>query len=392
MKKVVFIHQHFRTPEEGGGIRSYFLARSLREKGIGVLMISGTRPDSKRLSESKLGFEVLYLDIPYSQEYGFKKRIQSFFRFSWQAYLQVKNLQERPDLVYCISTPLSVAVSALLIRRRLGIPFVFEVGDLWPRVPIEMGILKNPIAIWLAKLLESSAYKNSLLISSLSSDITEAISAINPGSKTITIPNFSDLDFFKPAININMDPDRIQIGYFGTVGVANGADFLERLVKVSHKAKAAIQFAFMVTGSEAGRLEKGLKDLPNCRFIPFGSMYEMREEMKKIDAGIVSFSDYPVLGTGSPNKLFDYLAAGKIVFTNSKGWFEKEVMEAGAGFYVPYKSPLEIVKHSHYLLKNPDKAKEMKSKALDLGKRKFSKKALLERWTEELLKTKPLMD
>ncbi|MFV2035408.1 MAG: hypothetical protein ACC631_09935, partial [Halocynthiibacter sp.] len=110
------------------------------------------------------------------------------------------------------------------------------------------------------------------------------------------------------------------MGYFGAAGKANGIPFLVEIVKRSKETNSPIQFHFMVQGSEAKYLNRELKDYSNAQFYEYGPKIKVKGFLKNIDAGIVSFSNFPILGTGSPNKLFDLMAAGKIIICNVKGW------------------------------------------------------------------------
>ena len=390
MKKVVFIHQHFRTPEEGGGVRSYFLAETLANAGIEVLVIGGQKSSSYP-SGQNLGFRVIHLDIPYSQGYSFFKRLRSFLGFSWQAFRVIGRLETKPDLIYAISVPLTVAITSLLAKKKWGIPFVFEIGDLWPSVPIQMGLLKNPIGIWLAKYLEKSAYKNATLISALSPDIESQVQKISPGTKTIVIPNFSNNEFFKgPATEKSGKKEILSLGYFGAVGQANGVEFLVDLVKISKLEKRPIRFHFMIRGALFEKMKRDLSGFDNWELIPFGSMEQVRDALKKIDVGIVSYSPYAILGTGSPNKLFDYLASGKPVFVNTQGWFQKTLQEKNAGFFIPYDTPEKLLDKCEDLLKNQDELKKASENAQRLARERFSKQKLLEDWKNQVLSLKPL--
>ena len=82
------------------------------------------------------------------------------------------------DLVFATSTPLTIAIPGYIISRKLSVPMVFEVRDLWPELPIAIGALKSPFLCWIAGKLEEFAYKNSKHIVSLSDGIIDPLTPI----------------------------------------------------------------------------------------------------------------------------------------------------------------------------------------------------------------------
>jgi hypothetical protein len=101
------------------------------------------RPTDSALwrSEEVDGFTVHWLHQPYSNHLGFYARLHAFFAFAIRAAKKANQL--RGDVVFATSTPLTIAIPAVHAAQRLGVPLVFEVRDLWPNLPIEMGVLKN---------------------------------------------------------------------------------------------------------------------------------------------------------------------------------------------------------------------------------------------------------
>ncbi|MDQ4140404.1 MAG: glycosyltransferase WbuB, partial [Bacteroidota bacterium] len=161
--KILYIHQYFNTPREPGGTRSYWFARELVTNGHQVVMLTSRRKSQQQKFIEKTiidGIQVIYVDNPYNNQMGILSRFWSFFKFmvvsTWLG-LKEKNV----DLVYATSTPLSVGVPALFIKWINRTKFIFEVRDLWPEVPIQMGAIKNKLVIrflqWYEKLVYRSA-------------------------------------------------------------------------------------------------------------------------------------------------------------------------------------------------------------------------------------------
>ena len=130
-----------------GSTRSYEMATRLAKRGHDVHIISSKR-DSKKFSknwktESKEGITVHWINTPYSNHMSPYNRIKSFFYYAY--YSSKKGISLGGDLVFASSTPLTVALPAVKIKKKLKVNMVFEVRDLWPEIPIALGIIKNPI-------------------------------------------------------------------------------------------------------------------------------------------------------------------------------------------------------------------------------------------------------
>jgi len=229
-KKILYIHQYFKTPEEPGGTRSYWFSIELIKNGYDVIMIT-SRPKQKKLIEKQVidGIEVIYIKNFYSNNMGILRRMIAFFNFMIKS-AWIALFQRDIHLVFATSTPLTVGIPALLMRWIRRVPYVFEVRDLWPEVPIQMGALKNPLLRKLALMLEKTIYHNAIHIIALSPGMKDGV--INKGieaSKVSIIPNMSKIDKFWQrtknkliAEKFNIDLKKMNVIHFGAMGKANG--------------------------------------------------------------------------------------------------------------------------------------------------------------------------
>ena len=134
------------------------------------------------------------------------------------------------------------------MRWFYGTPFIFEVRDLWPKLPIAMGVLKNKLLIIILKFLEKLSYKSADFIIGLAPGICSEIVKENISKdKVILIPNISDIDLIKFNNNSDIkDPLKLRIydssitkssfitAFTGAHGLANG---LENLLEVALELK-----------------------------------------------------------------------------------------------------------------------------------------------------------
>lgn len=324
--RLVYIHQYFRTPEQGGAVRSYHLAKGLVRAGIDVDMITahdGPGYDQRWID----GIRVHYLPVAYDQKFGFRQRIMAFWSFVVKARKLLRKLP-RPDLMYITSTPLTTGLIGLWAKRKLALPYIFEVRDLWPEAPIQVGAIRNPFLKKSLYSLEKRIYDQSLSMVALSPGIASHLKNTSPNRDVALIPNFSDLDIFFPKVRNQKLAEQwglnsgLTIVYTGALGRVNAVDELLDLAEMAQELQKNWNFLIMGSGSHSQKL-LGLaesKTLKNVRFIPFGPKENVNDILSLADFAWVSFAHLPVLETNSPNKFFDALAAGKAILVNHKGW------------------------------------------------------------------------
>ena len=135
------LHQHFKTPQTGGAIRSFYLAKALVDHGHQVVVVTAFNEKKYKIVDVE-GIEVHYLPIAYDNRYKFYARGWAFVRFTVAASQLAREFKNF-DTCYAISVPLTVGIIARWIKYRYGIPYFFEVGDLWPDAPVQLGFAKN---------------------------------------------------------------------------------------------------------------------------------------------------------------------------------------------------------------------------------------------------------
>lgn len=155
--KILILHQHFNTPQEGGALRSYYLAKALVDNGMHPIVITA-RSEKQYKTIIQEGIEIHYLPIAYDNRFGFWKRTISFLRYAWGS-ARLANKFADVKVCYAISVPLTVGLAARIIKLRYKIPYIFEVGDLWPDAPIQMGFVRNYFFKHILYQLEKSIYR-----------------------------------------------------------------------------------------------------------------------------------------------------------------------------------------------------------------------------------------
>ena len=389
--KIIYLHQYFNTPNMPGfGTRSYEMARRLVQWGHEVEMISTIRQGEETNANDwrvtiESGIRVHWLSVPYSNSMSFKMRMRAFFKFAWKASKRAASIDG--DIILATSTPLTIAIPGLYASQRKKIPMVFEVRDLWPEAPIQLGVLRNPVLIRLARLLEKAAYRRSSHIIALTPGMKAGVVGSGvPEEKISMIPNSSDLDVFSPDIDgsefrrrFNLEKKFVLV-YFGSHGEANGLDFvLDAASELKKRGENEVAFLLHGRGMRKQALihraeQEGLDN------IVFSDEYLRKSEVAELvasaDVCMTIYKNVPILYTCSPNKMFDSFAAGKPVLTNMPGWLQSLVEDNRAGVFVPPDDPGVFADKVEFLKANPKAREEFSRNSRRLAEERFSRDML----------------
>src|SRR5690606_29447945 len=122
----------------------------------------------------------------------------SFIRFSF--FTSIYALRISADIVLATSTPLSIAIPALVKKAFQNVPYIFEVRDVWPEAPIALGVIRGRLAISILQYFEKLVYKHSKAVVALSVDMRKSIvDRFGSLSPIYVIPNISEVDRFEIA-------------------------------------------------------------------------------------------------------------------------------------------------------------------------------------------------
>jgi glycosyltransferase involved in cell wall biosynthesis len=391
---VLYIHQYFTTPEEGGGTRSYEFARSLVKRGHRVTILTGSKLNDplangkKKTDEYIEGVHVIYLKTPYSTYMPFKKRLYSFMGFSIHSILAGIRIK-RYDLIFATSTPLTVAIPGIILSFLRRVPMVFEVRDLWPEVPIQMGVIKNLLLIKLLRWFEAFTYRHSNHIIALSPGMVKGILKYGIKEEKVTmIPNFCNLDFFKPGKpnnrllkNLEHKNDSV-IAYSGAISYANNVELIIDTAEKLQEIGNPVIFVIAGDGILKPKLEKlaKVKKLKNVIFLGKINKYEVVELYRKAIACLVLFKNLPILSTNSPNKFFDAISTGKPIITNMGGWIGSLVENYKIGFSLENDNPRAIIEAVEKLTSmNKNQLEEIGKNARKLAEEKFNREEMVEK-------------
>ena len=376
--KILYLHQYFRKPEEGGALRSYYLSSALVKAGHEVELITAYNGETYR-TETVEGVKVHYLPIAYDNRFGFTARINAFLKFSWQSTRLAFKIK---DVAVCFatSTPLTIGIPALLLKKLRGIPYIFEVRDLWPEAPVQLGFIRNKMLKTLLFWFEKVFYRNACKIVALSPGMVAGVKKYNLPVPVFIIPNIADCRFYRPVYTKRIsESEPFIISYVGTLGRTNRVDFLLDIANhcVEENLKQ-VKFIIAGSGAEAQYLKQKAQQLQltNVVFAGHLNREQVLELLDRSAATYTSFDQIPVLETNSPNKFFDSLAAGKLCLVNTEGWLKELVEKNQCGFYADPSQPAVFVQKLLPFLKDLSLLNTFQQNARTLAETEFSREKL----------------
>jgi glycosyltransferase involved in cell wall biosynthesis len=390
--KILYLHQYFNTPQDSGGTRSYEMARRLVAAGHQVEMITSKRDvtDSAArdwLKTEESGIHVHWLPVPYSNAMSYRARIGAFFKFAIGAARKAASMPA--DVVFATSTPLTIALPGIYAARRQGIPMVFEVRDLWPELPIAVGVLRNPVLKWAAWLLEWVAYHASAHIVALSPGMAEGVIRRGiPAERVTVIPNSSDVELFDvppergAAIRerLGLSPEQPLIVYTGTFGLINGVDYLVELAAAMREIAPEVRFLLVGKGAEVQKVTQRAQDLGvlnhNLWIWDAIPKIEMPDVLAAATIATSVVIPLEALNNNSANKFFDALAAGKPIAINHGGWQADLLRKTGAGIVLPPENVDQAALLLADFVQDTDRLQKASAAARKLAYTRFSRDIL----------------
>jgi glycosyltransferase involved in cell wall biosynthesis len=390
---VAYIHQHFTTKQGFAGTRSYEMSQRLIHAGHRVTMICGQYghgglmiDPAQRVNELDVdGIRVLCVAEPYANQMTFARRIVAFLRFARTASALIIRLNA--DLVFATSTPLTVGIPGMKGARRLRVPFVFEVRDLWPELLVAMGALRNPLLIWYARRLERRIYRAADAVIALAPGIKEGICNTGyPPKKVTVIPNSSDVDLFRPddapLVDDRFGPaDDFRLVFTGAHGMTNGLDaVLDTVAELKRRSEKGLRFVFIGWGQERERLMARSRRENLDSMISWVSSIpkeELARILPRMNVGLMTLKNVPAFGySTSPNKFFDYIACGLPVLNNYPGWLADLIHEHQCGLVVPPDDPSAFADAVVKLRDHREECCRMGRRGRQLAETRFSRDLL----------------
>ena len=378
--KLLYIAQYFGLPEDSCGTRAYDLASSFIKKNMEVTVITsygGNSNDPQWIYLERDGIKIHKMNCPYSNTMSFMQRMTAFINFMRGASKKAQSID--CDVVLATSTPLSIGYPALVMHRKRHKPYVFEVRDVWPGVPIAMGYFKNKLAQKVLYGFEKRIYKKASAIVPLSTGMDENIKQRYPNNKSVVIPNISEINRFASitkTVNITVPEGKKVLLYAGTFGNVNGVGYIIEMAAYTLKHNPDVWYYLVGKGKEKEDIIKQAET-----FEVLNKNVFIFDPVRKNDlpylysiatVGSSFVIDIPALWDNSANKFFDTLAAHRPMVINHEGWQADTIRKYNCGYVLPPKVSDEAAKAFVDYMMNYSLLKEQGENAFKIAKEQFS--------------------
>ncbi|MHB8778737.1 MAG: glycosyltransferase family 4 protein [Anaerolineales bacterium] len=401
--KILLLNQAFVSPEEPGHTRHFEMAKFLRARGHELVIVAsdlnyqtGRRTVERRglFAEQNIdGVRVLRSYIYPALHRSYFWRIISFFSFMFSSVWTALRVRDA-DLIMGTTPPIFQAVSAWFVAMVWRKPFLLEVRDLWPEFGVSMGVLKSPLLIALARWLEKFLYARATHILVNSPAYKEYIIAKGvPENKVTYIAYGTDLDMFNPAVDgssirkaLNLG-DKFVVLYAGALGQANDIDTILRAAKRLNDDDR-IRFVLFGDGKERARLQAEAQrmKLTNVHFAGVRAKKEMPMVVAASDVCLAILQDIPMFRTTYPNKVFDYMAAGRPTVLVIDGVSRELIESSNGGVFVQPGNDEMLAEKILELSKDSKRVQQMGRNARDYLVKHLDRRDKLNETLELLMK------
>jgi colanic acid biosynthesis glycosyl transferase WcaI len=362
--KIVILNQWF-DPEPT--FKGLLFAKELKKQGFDVEVVTGypNYPGGKIYDGHKLGLykkeiidgiKVHRVYLYPSHDNSKIKRIMNYGSFAFTSLIFCLFFMKKPKAIYVYHPPLTTGITAAILSKLRGIPFVYDIQDLWPDTLKSTGMVNNKRVLKLVDKLASFVYRAAKSIVVLSEGFK--VELVNRGvssNKINVIYNWADERFIKPEKQENVSHDKpFNLLYAGNFGMAQELSVLIEAAEILKENKN-IKITLIGDGAEKTKLVEQIKEkeLTNVEVLKSVPVSQISKYLNSADALFVHLKDDPLFRITIPGKTQAYLAAGKPIVMGVKGAASDLIKKSEGGILVESSKP-ESIADGIQLLANLD--------------------------------------
>ena len=347
--RILFITQWFQPEQMFKGMP---FVRELLKLGHEVEVLTGfpNYPDGKIHKGYKIrflqretidGVSVIRVPLYPSHDRSGLRRFFNYVSFALSAAIIGPWVVKKADVAYVYHPPATIGFPAATIKLLRGIPFVYDIQDLWPDTLAATGMFTNKLGLWLVDrwcrfvywaaskiVVLSPGFKNTLIERGVPGDKIKVIYNWVDDTMVKQVPKNPDL-----AANLGLD-GKFNIVFAGNMGKAQALEAVIAAANILKEGYPNLQFVFVGTGVEVENLKTKTHDagLENVVFIPQQPLSEMGAILVLADVLLVHLKDVPLFRVTIPSKIQAYMAAGRPILVGVRGDAADLVINAKAGF------------------------------------------------------------
>jgi colanic acid biosynthesis glycosyl transferase WcaI len=326
--RVLLIVNHFPPDKNPSGKLMSQLAEGLRERGFSIDILTtlphyeGFRigPEHRgRLvqTESVKGDLITRVWVFASgRKHNMLHRLANYLSFALAATIAGIFMRRRYDLVLANSGSFFTGIAGTVLRSLRGAPFIYNVQDIYPDVPVKAGQLRNRHAIDALGAIEKFMYRRAAHVTVISEEQRSILIGKGvPAEKLEIIPNFVDTAFIRPLPKQNAFAarhglsDKFVVAYAGNLGLVY--DF-ESLVACAARFRDRSDVLFLIVGDGVRKAEvaKLVAGLDNVRLIDFQPESDLPEMRAAIDVHLSLYKS-GAAQSSLPSKIYEIMASGR---------------------------------------------------------------------------------
>lgn len=401
--RILFLSQYF-PPEMGApAARTYELARRWVQAGADVTVVTaipnhpnGIIPpayrDRRLYVEDVAGIRVIRTWIYAAPNRGFWRRSLNYISFALSSLSQGLRHAGHPDLVIATSPQFLVGVSGWIASRILGVPFVFEVRDLWPDSIAALGVLREGLVLQTLRRIEMLLYRQaSCIVGVAHSTRRELIDRGIDPEKIVIIPNGADRQVFRAMEKYNGIREHLGLGrkfvvsYVGTHGLAHG---LETVLECAGELRDHddIAFLFVGDGAEKDRLMARAENLGlrNTHFMGVQPREKIPAYIATSDVSLVPLRRKELFRKVLPSKMFEIMGCARPVILGVEGEAADAIEASGGGVCVTPEDPAAMRRAILALYDDPERVERLGQHGREYVQRHYCRDRLADSYLDVL--------
>lgn len=324
-------------------------ARELVNRGFEVEVVTGfpNYPGGKLYPGYRLkllqreeveGVRVTRVPLYPSHDQGVVGRILNYVSFAASSLIYSLFVAKRPDVIYAYHPPLTVGMSAALVRLFRRVPVVYDIQDMWPDTLRATGMFSNEKALRVVSKVCDWVYRHVDQLVVLSPGFKRLLTERSvPADKIEVIYNWCAEDSL--AAPVGTVPatfpgkEKFRILFAGNMGKAQALDSVLEAAALLQERAPQISFVFLGDGVEVARLRRLAADnaLANVVFLGQVPMAEVGAFLSAADALLVHLKKDPLFRITIPSKTQAYMAVGKPILMAVDGDAADIVTESRCG-------------------------------------------------------------
>ena len=356
--RILFLTENFPPETNAAATRVFERACYWAKWGhqVTILTCAPNFPDGQvyegyknrwRQVEEMQGIRVVRVKTYVAANRGTVKRTLDFLSFMVAAF-GAGLFERRPDVIAATSPQFFAAVGGWALGFVRRVPFVFELGDLWPASIVAVGAMRPSLGLRMMEKLELFLYRRSAAVAALTHAFKQNLVGRGIDADKISVViNGVDTWRYGPRAR---DPelaretrlaDKFVVGYVGTHGMAHA---LINVLDAAERLRDRPEIAFLLAGGGAERdmlvAEAEQRGLANVVFLARQPKERMPAVWSLCDVALVHLKDSPVFKEVIPSKMFEAMAMGlPILMAAPEGEASAILAADGAGLHVPAEDP-----------------------------------------------------